>query len=188
MANPYSTGPAWLSVNTGEGGDSEFFGCAEARPRISIRPHFSPVYTDIGGEAPFDMQYMGEEAYIYADINYYTESVLLKLQSRPSVNGEPGLNEFGDVGTFMALEEKGVQLSISFPYASKSVFSDMPKGYRFYMAFLVGPDEMEVGTKYKRNRCVFHAIRVFDAGEKSFRLYDNDVDKAAGPAGVAADA
>src|SRR5579859_623880 len=91
MATPFVTGPAHMFVGTTrvtngvpQGAGVVFYlGTSEGSPDIDIKPVYEPVYNDLSGSTPFDLSYMGEEAYITADLTRWNEAVYAAIQARP---------------------------------------------------------------------------------------------------------
>jgi hypothetical protein len=186
MARQYVTGPAHLFVGLGTKG-GVYLGTAEKFPRISIRRQFHPTYTDQGGLIPHDMAYMGEEAFVAADISRWNESVYAQLAALPRPNSSVGLsspvqapvrgtNVGGDIGTLLVGEGMALSLYVQFPYAAlkAAIYPDMPPGYRFAAAYLVGPDELEpLGTTPRKERLLWHCLRTYNAKSPTlYTLYD----------------
>ena len=183
MATPYITGPAHIYVLLPHTSTFAYLGTAERYPKISIRPAGEPVFNDIGGKVPFDMAYMGEEAFVSADISRWNEATYAAMASRPSHSAGPvrGFNGPLDVGTLYIAEGLAYQLVVQFPYGLGQPFAkgaytanDMPGGYHFYASYLVGPDELEpLGTTPRKIRLIWHCLRVYNPATQSFLLYDN---------------
>lgn len=180
MAQVYCTGPALFYVQFPGESTPKFLGTAEREPSIDIRPAFSPVLNDLGGQrVPFDMIYDGEEAFVSGLINRFNESVYAQLAARPAhLAGRRGNNISGEIGTLMVQEGKAVTLWVQFPYVAKAAMLGglMPAGYRFRAAYLEGPDALRpLGTTARKIGMMFHAIRIFSAVDGSFALYDHDM-------------
>ena len=57
----------------------------------------------------------------------------------------------------------------------------IPTGYRFFGAFLEGPDDLEPGTRPLRLMLTWHALRVYNPATRAYTLYDNDVSACPSP-------
>jgi hypothetical protein len=161
MAQPYVTGPAHLYAGVGAGGAPFFIGHAMRTPRITIRPHFSPVWCDLTGQTvPYDWIFDGEEGFVTYDVSRWNEAGYAALAARPRATGARGITLPGDIGSLMITELFAYQLWVVFPYAAKPAYASMPPGYHFLNAWLEGPDELDdLGTTARRNRLVFHCGR-----------------------------
>lgn len=196
MAKQYVTGPAHLFVGVdptivratttavaGAAGAVRsvapaYLGTAERYPKISLRPAYEPTYTDQGAKVPHDMAFMGEEGFVAADISRWNEPVYNALASRPRHRaGLRGFTGSQDHGSLLIAEGLAYELWVLFPYASKAAFSaDMPAGYHFHAAYLIGPDELEpLGTTPRKIRLMWHALRTYTAQNGSYQLYDHDM-------------
>lgn len=160
-----------------------YLGTAEKFPKITKRPNFKPTFVDQGGEVPHDVAFMGEEAFVAADLSRYNEAVYNSLSSRPRHQfGLRGFTGSQDIGTLMIAEGKAYPLWVHFPYASKAAFSDMPNGYHFFASYLIGPDELEpLGTTPRKVRLIWHCLRVYDPVAGNYLSYDHDMTGLPGP-------
>ena len=168
------TGPCAFNVTIG--GSSSYLGTAETRPRILYRRQWEPVYNDIGGSVPFDMQYMGQDALVMADINKIDQKVLQQLQTLPDMSGgEFGVEAFGSMGSLMVQEELAAQLSLTFPYGqggeAAKPGTQLPSGMTFRAAWLLGPDDQQIGTVHEKVRVIFQCLRTYDEGSGAFTLF-----------------
>jgi hypothetical protein len=155
------------------GGQPKYLGTAERAPRIRVRPAWHPVFNDIGGDQiPFDVQYMGEEAFISADLTRWDEEVYKSIAHR--LGNVRGADNNEAVGTLMLLEGKTHEVYVKFPYTSKAAFAGMPQGYHFVACILEGPDELDpLGTVARKINLMWHAIRKYAGGH--WTLYDHEV-------------
>lgn len=198
MAQPYVTGPALLYVgvtSSSPGGTSNkavFLGTAEQSPVIEIRPDYEPVFNDLrGSKKPFDLAFEGEEAFTFADLTRWNESVYAALAARPravsalgaggAVAGGLGLaptrgvNIAGDIGTLQLTENQSFTLWVVFPYASKPAMASMPAGYRFPFTVFEGPDLLKpLGTRPRKIHVVFHHMAGFNPATGAFFTYDTN--------------
>jgi hypothetical protein len=151
-------------------------GTCETGPRVVKRPYFRPWHTSRRGDAPDTMIFTGEDALIYAPINWYDEAVYARICSRPFRNNTRGRQETGAVGTLMGDEGETYKLWVAFPYAGKTnppgvaalgggpvalgltVMKNMPAGYRYTSAYLFGPDMLDpLGSQARIVGLIFHA-------------------------------
>jgi hypothetical protein len=187
MAGQKVTGPAHIYCGVGPNKSPLYLGTAERYPKISIRPHFKPTFTDIGGDVPFDMSFQGEEGFVSADISRWNEITYAIMAARPR-HRHPlfprGSTFNGDIGTLMLAEGAAYPIWVVFPYAAvnggKAAFADMPAGFRFVSSYLMGPDELEpLGTTPQKERLIWHCLRSFyittGGNARQFLLYDHDM-------------
>jgi hypothetical protein len=160
-----------------------FFGTAEITPRITFRPFFRPRRDVESGDAPADIIYTGEEAFIFAEFTAWDEDVLACITARPFWYGDRGVIFPQSVGTLMVLEKLTYNLYVMFPFAQKSAFRGpydgpiplqpivrnipiynqnlMPPGYRFLSSYLTGPDEFtQLGSRPRKISLAWHATPV----------------------------
>lgn len=167
------SGPAGFYVTTASG--YNFLGTAETRPRILYRRIFEPVYNDVGGSIPFDMQYMGQDALVIADINKIDQAVLQELQTLPDMGGTFGVEAFGSMGSLMIQEGLAADLTLVFPYGqggeAAKPGTGLPPGMTFPQAWLLGPDDQQIGTVHEKVRVIFQCLRTYDEGSGSFTLF-----------------
>ena len=166
------SGPVGFYVTTDNG--TQYLGTAQTKPRILWRRIFEPVYNDVGGSIPFDMQYMGHDALVIADINKIDQSVLETLQQMPMISAPFGEEPFGSMGTLMIQEGKAATLALVFPYGgggeAAKPGTKLPSGVTFEAAWLLGPDDQQVGTVHEQVRVIFQCLRTYDEGTGAFRL------------------
>lgn len=182
MASPYVTGPAHIFCGLQTGGALLYLGTAERWPQVTIRPHYAPLFNDIGGGVPVDMCYDGEEAFTIADISRWNEPVYALLSARPRPSSglltPRGADIAGDVGTLMVTEGHAYPVVVQFPYAAKPAYAaaGMPAGYRFPTSYLAGPDTLEpLGTTPSKRRLIWHHLRQYSAVAQAFVLYNHDL-------------
>lgn len=150
-------------------------GTAQVRPRIQWRREWEPVFNDLGGKVPFDMQYMGSDALVSFDLTRHDPDVLESLRALPTMEkSKLGTEEFGAIGSLMIQEELAAGLALAFPY-STITNTGLKNGVHFPNAWLLGPDDEENGTQHQIQRIVFYCLRSFDETTGTFTLYDTDV-------------
>lgn len=150
MPQPWVTGPVFIFVGVGVettpqgpvGGYSNasviqptsvhagrrpvLLGTAEAGPRVVKRPFFRQLKTDVSGDVADDVCFTGEDALIFADVNWWDESVYRRISSRPFYFRNRGVVDSLSVGTLMQREFCTYRLYLYFPYAQKPIFSQAP--------------------------------------------------------------
>jgi hypothetical protein len=185
MSIPYVAGPAFTYVGVGTNGAPLYFGTTESEPEIVIQPEFEPVMNDLrGSRKPYTYQSMGEDAVVLGTFNKYNEGVLRLMQSRPFRAGAAtnvrGNQPFGSQGALMAEEGCLFPMWMVFPYVSKAFFASngMPAGYRFFGAFLFGPDRMPIGTRVRKVQCVFQCQAIFSL-PGNWTVYDHNTSAVA---------
>jgi hypothetical protein len=156
MAKIFTTGPALMYINYGSW---LYLGTAESPPDIDLIGGFDPVYNDLGGTVlPFDRIYEGEEAVISFVLNRYVQASLDIIQA---VIGSKtiGTDTFGDTGSIIGQEDRTFQYGMLFPYAAKALYTDMPRGYKFFSCFRIGPQGVRPGTRAKAHNLILRAQR-----------------------------
>lgn len=191
MTQPYVTGAVHIFVGPmdvqskatnaqgGGGGSPRYLGTCEAYPTFAIRPAFFPLFNDITGPViPYDMAFVGEEAFTSANLTLWDEEVYKSIASRPTHGGigsgtpDRGFNGYFDMGTLMIHEGMAFALYLLFPYSVIQAYRGMPAGYKFHASWAVGPDDHNrQGTTPKRLHLLFHSLRV--PTQKGLRLYSN---------------
>src|SRR5262249_48794198 len=97
-----------------------------------------------------------------------------------------GTNPPGDMGTLVLTEGQTMRLWLYFPYSQKAAYRPMVPGYKFFAVNLAAHTQLPAGTKPRRVRLVFEAIRFFDStvvntyGAGSFILYGSTNNDPAG--------
>lgn len=201
MSQVYVAGPAEIHVGTGTAGALQFLGWGMQGVRIDFVGHFYDVPSDVAGtDLPFDVQQMGQQAYITSDINVYNEGIYRKIANRTRLtDGGPG-SAFGDGPTEGELVDFGMGfllagetipasvgssgmfgLLVFPPYAGgfggakKVAFTTEDQAYRFPVAYLDDAAVMELGSRFKKIRMVFRAITFFSPQVRySGILYDHN--------------
>jgi hypothetical protein len=188
MTQPYVSGPVDIWCGVGPGYTPLLLGWCEKFPTIQIRPSYSPVFVDIGGQmVPLDWMYQGEEALVSGDIIKWNENTYANIAAK-SNRATPvrGYNGPGEMGTLMVGEGVAYPLWLRFPYTGKAAFQQavsgsMPAGYRFVASFLMNDDMPQLGTAARKIHLVWHCVRVFDptvitsVGLGSLKLFDHDM-------------
>jgi hypothetical protein len=173
MAQLYTTGPVDLWVAP-QGQGPFFLGHSEKGPSFQVRPQFSDVFVDLGGQnVPFDVVYQGEDALVTVDLARWNQNVLALIQDIATLGAggnAPGNDPSGAIGTLMLTEQKAYPLYLRFPYASKAAFSTGPSGaeppgYRFLFAMLQEDGFPDLGTKARKQHLVWHCLRAFNPSQ-----------------------
>lgn len=156
-----------------------YLGTAMTAPRIAKRRVYFPIYNDLSGPIlPYDKGYAGQEAWIFADLTKWDESVYRTLASAPRPGGFAGADTAGQRGTLMMTEAAGYGLILRYPhYDQHPVFraNGMPAGERYYCAFLEGPDEHEPGNKANARHVAWYSQSVYDPRTGAQVLFDYEV-------------
>ena len=185
MAIPYVTGAAYLYVGVGASKAPVFLGTAQQKPRIRIKRNYTPVMNDIGGEEPFDWSYQGQAGMVSVVLSRWNESVYNALANEPNpLRALPLVgNDFdGDIGTLINTENVSIPLWVRYPYGPAQlapkvamVANTMRAGYRFLAAFLLGPDDLEPGTRPYQITLNFYCTRVYVPAQRRFFVYDQNM-------------
>ncbi len=183
MSSPYVTGPAFLYVGVSGGLTSKapvFLGTCEDSPEVRINAEWIPLMNALGGsQIGSDTSFQGEKGFVRADLTKYNESVYAVMASRPFFTGTRGVTPFGGLGTLMLTENAYYPLWIQFPYfTTKTVMAaaGLPAGYRFFAAWLEGPDNLgPLSTKPRKLSLVWTCQRVFNATTLAWGLYDSSM-------------
>lgn len=191
MASLYCTGPVAIYVELG--GQPVFLGHSERAPNISIRAPFSDVYCDLSGpNVPFDKQYQGQDALVSLDLIRFNYGIFLAIAARAAqlanaASNGPGYDPAGNQGALMNQEGLSYFLWLRFSYSAKpamggtGIGQGMPAGYRFFAAYLQGPEDYTVGTVPLKIRVTWYCSRLFVAslrtpyGYGGFSLYDGNM-------------
>lgn len=174
MTQPYVTGAVHIFIGPmgkqskatnaqgGGGGSPRYLGTCEAYPTFAIRPAFTPLFNDITGPViPYDMAFVGEEAFTSCNLTLWDEAVHAQVASRPSHGVSRGTNSYVEMGSLMIHEGLAISLYLIFPYSVFSAYRGMPAGYKFHASWAVGPDDHNrQGTTPKRLHLLFHSLRV----------------------------
>lgn len=182
MAGVWVSGPTELHAGVGSGGGLRFLGWALGGVRVSFRPHWADVHLDLAGQMPFDCQFMGEEAFVSAELTAWDEAVLAACQTRANpVAGTPGVMPAGSMGGLMVTEGAAYRLLAYAPYAAGNALGKLTQagqvpGYNFLRSWLAGPDEIApLGIRPKQVRIFFRALPVYSPLDGSWTLYNRDV-------------
>jgi hypothetical protein len=197
MAQLYSTGPVLIYALFPGDTAPVFVGTGRAAPGIEIRPAFEDVHNDLGGSrVPIDRIRESQDGLVTAEMNRYSESFLQRMADRSlSTPGVPGIDTSGEIGSLLLLEGQTFVLWTVFPYAGKGFFTananpnfgNMPAGYRWLAAYLLGPDRYRIGSATAKSLgCIWHCLRLFDPtipgnfNTGTFSCYDFDTSAVAG--------
>lgn len=179
MAQPYVRGP--ILIYCGVGGSPTFLGTGERAPRYSLRRSWERVMNDLSGtQIPYDYSYQGCEAFVTCKLTRWNQSVLNNVQDVVSGSAAAGIMGPGEVGTLMNTEGVAQPLWLQYGYgpggfAAKPAMSGLPGGYKFFSAWLEGPDEHEGGTDPASVTLTWHCVRVPGAQYGQFNLFNTDM-------------
>ena len=191
MAQPYVSGPVHLYV--GLTGTPTYLGTFLEAPKRRSTPKFSPIFNDLAGDQePFDMQYQGTSDDIFGDLTVFNWTVLRACVAKRSLGSAEGSDAFGATGALVIGEGLAYPLWLHYPYYQlKAAFSanGAPPGYHYVAAWLIGPEEEDLGTKENRIHVQFHAMRAYVPAAGGFILYDRNMNgipaiPPVGPLGV----
>lgn len=181
----YSTGPCYIQVSTGGTAGSQtlaHLGWSEAGFKITIFGYFEPVMCDIGGnKVGTDYTFQGQDAYITGDINKYDETVMQQWQARCFSN-TTGNIATGLIGGLMLASNQAQRLLLVCPYAALTGQTTQQAAFNFPSSWLDDANEIETGTRVKKQRISVHAIpswSVSSGGLSSAVLYNTSVSGAA---------
>lgn len=152
-----------------------YLGVAEVTPKITVRPHFQGVFSDIGGpDIPHDWMFTGRDGMSTLDLTVYNWPVLLRSMQRPNNNlAAAFLTDLaGSIGALMNTEGFSYQVWFQFPYSTKPAFAGMIPGLRFPTSWLFGPEEFDMGTKPNKIHLQFYHARSLNQSTGDWLLGD----------------
>ena len=181
MSQAYCSGPVHLFVGVSPGdGDKTlvngggrditkcqpiYLGTFQDAPKILTTPQWTPIDNQLWGNS-FDMSYQGVYGDIFGELTVFNWSVLRLCQTRPNVALTEGSDNILAIGTMMVTEGYAYPLWLQYPYyqtkqvfAGNAVGSNAPPGYRYYAAWLLGPEEEDLGTKSNKVFVHFRCYR-----------------------------
>ncbi len=153
-----------------------YLGTAETTPEISIQP---TLYRWSDDEGTDDDLYEGETAVITAGLNRYDPGVYEYIITRThnvGVGGATGVDIIGALGSSMLYEGSSYPLWIQFPLVAKRAYWSQghPYGYRFFNAYLQGPDRTTpINTDPTVRHCRWVARRYYDPATGLAATYDH---------------
>ncbi len=155
-----------------------YLGTAEVTPEISIIPDYYHWSDDEGTE---DDLYEGEYAIITAELNRFDAVVyeFMVGRCRQFGIGRAGVNFPGETGSSMIYEGSAYPLWIHFPMAAakgRFALAGHPPGYRFFEAYLQGPDRTTpINTDPAKRICRWVARRYYDPASGAAATYDHNM-------------
>ncbi len=155
-----------------------YLGTAEITPVIAIRPELKRWSDDEGTD---DDLYEGETVVVEAALNRYDPGVYEYIVTRThntGVGGLTGVDIVGAIGSSMLYEGSSYPLWVQFPLAQKRVYAQQghPFGYRFFNAYLPGPDRTTpINTDPIVRHCLWVARRYYDPASGVAATYDHDM-------------
>jgi hypothetical protein len=195
MAQLWSTGPCHLFVDAGEPTPGSYvpgvgnvpgmtapilyLGTGREAPVIITEKVHRPLYSSMRGKrVPYEWMYEGEFGIVTVNLNRWNEDVLEGIDTAiGGTTNVPGTDESDAPGTLMLAEGASYKLWVQFPYQSLLNYTDMPKGYRFFNAFLTGPQpQPQMGTDGEWVRqLTWRCESVEDPQTGQWDLYDDDM-------------
>lgn len=190
MADAFSAGPGLCFVGIGGGYASKspvFLGTGKGRPKIRRNRRWVPVMNDIAGDEPYDWSWMGQNGMVAYQLTRWNEPVYLAIAQMPNpfrgiglagAAAIEGLESLGDTGTLVMTEGMTFPLWITQPQTTiKPAYAALGHhpGWRFYDAFLLGPDELERGTAPAETHIVFYCMRGYNRTFNTFGLFDHNM-------------
>jgi len=118
-----SGGGSWVfQQSRAVGKNPVFLGTCRKWPIILIKPEWKPIFTDHAGLVPDDLMFMGEHAYVIAEVNRYVETAYRSISARPYYWANRGRAYETSVGTMMLREGQSYPVWLVFPYAVKPIY------------------------------------------------------------------
>ena len=164
----------------------QYLGTTERTPRIEIKAHWMPLFTDIQGPAvPTDMAFLGLEAFITADFTRWDNNVLraiLERGKRHELKNTDDIQEgsyaFTSLGALLGQKRQFFVLWIQFPYSIFTKYNTQEKGFRFPATFILSPDDhYSLGTNPRKVRILFQAMRLMMKSDSTrFILFDHNME------------
>jgi hypothetical protein len=183
LSQLYVSGPTGWFTQTGASAGWEFLGFCEGDTRITLDGGWEDVMVDATGtRVPFDVQYMGDQAYIGGDLVLHNELVWQRVAARlgpnPVTGDAAGVylgGPAGAIGSLMRSEGYAYGLVIRSIYGGtggKQFFTsgNMPGGYYFSQAWLDGQFDISLSTKRTVKKAVFRAIPAWNIVNQTFML------------------
>jgi hypothetical protein len=177
MSSLQVSGPTSWFTQTNAGA-YEFLGFCEGDTRISFDGQFEDVTCDASGtRLPFDVAFMGEQAFTSGDLVLSNEAVYQKVAARigpaADVPGVYGAGGSGAIGLLMGLEGGAYGLVIKSPYAGKAVFTSvgMVPGFVFPRSYLADQIDVSLSTKRTIRRLVFRSLPAWNISTSSYTLF-----------------
>jgi hypothetical protein len=148
-------------------------------PQPHFTPYHRPVESDAAGEAADDIMFKGEEALIFADLNFFNEDVYAALQSRPNFRSVRGAQTRSDTGALLVRSGLTYPVWLQFTWGNNSfvdpldqgtmalkhatfppfAIDSLPPGYRFLNCYLRSDLQPQTGTRYRVLSLTWHAVR-----------------------------
>ncbi len=155
-------------------------GWAEDLVHVSLDGYFQDVPVDFAAMTPVDVQMMGEDARISFVLTVWNEAVYAAIAAR--FNGAVrGAVTSLVVGSLLGLQGGAFRTLFYAPYAQFNQFATMPVAYNFPLAYLEGPTELELGTRFKKVRCTMRAFPQWNQTNYTYTLYNQSITGRPGP-------
>lgn len=181
MSQVYVPGPAYIWIGAAaavDGGDVtfHFLGQTVGDLSMSLMADFEDVHIDQAGpRIPYDVQFLGIEAFMGGTLIKYNESVWQLLAARIA-GGTFGAHGSTDIGTLLRTERRYFEVYVSAPYAAKAAFSTQPVGFRFLCCYLHGGADASISVQAKRQRFQIRCLPYFaENGSGSAIVFTNVV-------------
>ena len=182
MSIIHVAGPTEIHVANNSGNYLQFLGWSEGGVRVSNRPFYEDVKSDLQGPmATTDVQMMGAECWISLDLKIWNEDVWQTVASRAFAGSGSAVAEgyypSGSIGALVELEGLTYRLLVYMPYGSKTAFlmAGQRICYNFQNAYLAGPDDVDpLATRAEKIRVVFRALLSRDPVSGDNLLYNQD--------------
>ncbi len=178
MSQIFVAGPCEIHCGVGSAGALAFLGWSETGVRVSENPEWDDVPADLSGSrVPYDVQFMGTQAYVSFDLKVWGMDVYNRIAARwnPFGAGVPGFMPYGTIGELMIAEGAAFRLLVYPPYKDlKPGVMGTMRSYNFTKAWLAGPDDINpIGTRAMKIRMIFRAIMARDQFG-NWLLYNDD--------------
>jgi hypothetical protein len=182
MAGFQVAGPAQIHVGTGPGATMLFLGWSVAGVRVSNRPFYEDLKSDVlGPMSPSEEQLFGAELYVSFDLMISNEAVWTTIASRAQSriqNVVEGFYPNGSLGALVNAEQLAYRLCVFKPYASKALFlaAGARAAFNGPQSYLCGPDDIDpLGLKAEKKRVIFRSTLQRNPLTGDCTLYDQNV-------------
>lgn len=170
MSRQYVPGQAQIFTGTGGGGALEFLGTTESGATIQYMRGLEPVMADLAGtQFPFDVQWMGQIAFVRFSIRIFNWDVLDRCQASPAASA--GALLAGEMGTPILASGNGKRLLVNYPYAGSPLYPNMPLCRNFHTAILE-TDTEDVSTRAQVIPMVWVCHKRIDPATGAGTLFD----------------
>jgi hypothetical protein len=183
-AQPYVTGAVHFAIKPRKG-EVSYLGTSEFSPSLEIDKAYIPLFNDLGGPVvPFDLCYVGKQAFVAADLTRFNPDTVATLMADPTFHTDDLstalIDEDHDVGTLIDTEDVALELFMVFPYQTVSAYASMYRGFHFLCCCAPKVIFNRLGTQPKKIHFSAQCIRAWDSDTKKFVLADETIDEALG--------